>query len=394
MTASVIAFDPEVPALDVVEEAAAQQPDRNIVNLLLGTQPAQRKIISDMLLSTVIFVITLCVMLIGIQQNIIVSHEPLLGLALCWAICSGIFYSVVRSGLNRYFSDISLSLPQTTIAQTLTMIAYGFLGAAHAGALLLLTLIALFGMLHMRESSIRYSCVYAIMLLGMTICYHASHDRLHYPPNVEIIYFIFTATMLLVTAQLSIKLCRMRNRLKAQKFELRHAYEQMRAISTRDELTGLVNRRQLRSLMDQHAERQKRIGQAFYVAMIDLDHFKLVNDLYGHHIGDTVLKNLACGGAELLRKTDTIGRWGGEEFLLLLPDTGQDLITTGLIRLQNLVASTPMSVEPLLHITFSAGLTKYRTGEPIDQTLMRADHFLYQAKTSGRNRIVQDPLSD
>ena len=393
MTASRIAFDPKTQAGEAAIPAARWQPGSALLDILLGTCPKQRKILSDMLLSVLVFMMALCVTLIGMRQNMFIA-QPLMGLALCWAICVGVFYGLVRSGLNRSFADITLVLPQSSVSQTLTMIAYGYLGAAHAGALLLVALIALLGMLHMRESAIRYSCAYIILLLGVTLGYHATQDPLHYPPNVELIYFIFTVTVVMVTAQTSMKLCRMRQRLKTQKLELRKAYEQMCALSTRDELTGLVNRRQLRTLMEQHVERQQRVGQPFYVAMLDLDHFKLINDTHGHHIGDIVLKNLANAGVELLRKTDTIGRWGGEEFLLLLPDTGQDLITTGLIRLQNLVAGTPMSVDPRVHITFSAGLTRYRHGESIDQTVMRADYFLYQAKTSGRNRIVEDPLDN
>ena len=393
MTASVIEFDPETKTGTAAVTARTHRPGSMLLNILLGTCDPQRKILSDMLMSTLVFVMALNMLMFGAYHHLF-NAQPLFNLALCWAVCDSVFYAIVRSGLNRYFNDITLSLPQSTIAQTLTMIAYGYFGPAHAIALLLLTLIALLGMLHMGETSIRYSCAYAMLLLGITLGYHTSHDPLRYPPNVEIIYFIYTATVVMVTAQLSIQLRRMRNRLKAQKFELRKAYEQMCAISTRDELTGLVNRRQLRNLMEQHADRQKRTGQPFYVAMLDLDHFKLINDTHGHHVGDIVLKNLASAGVELLRKTDTIGRWGGEEFLLLLPDTGQDLITTGLIRLKDLATSTPMCTDPLIHITFSAGLTRYRSGESIDQTVMRADHFLYQAKTSGRNRIVQDPLSD
>jgi len=161
-------------------------------------------------------------------------------------------------------------------------------------------------------------------------------------------------------------------------------------LSTRDELTGLPNRRNLKNLLDQHVERQARTGQNFYLAMLDLDHFKRVNDTWGHHVGDEVLKNMASYTCELLRKTDTIGRWGGEEFLLLLPETGKDAVPLGLGRLQLRVSGMAMSKQPQLFMTFSAGLTRYRSGECVEQTLRRVDELLYQAKARGRNRIVHD----
>ncbi|MET0982724.1 MAG: GGDEF domain-containing protein [Telluria sp.] len=119
------------------------------------------------------------------------------------------------------------------------------------------------------------------------------------------------------------------------------------------------------------------------------DHFKNINDTYGHAAGDAVLRSFAAQAQVLLRSTDIIGRWGGEEFLVLLQETPPGEPTLGVGRLRESLGVTAASPAlPDVRVRFSAGFARYEEGEPIDQAIERADRALYAAKSAGRNRSV------
>ena len=142
-------------------------------------------------------------------------------------------------------------------------------------------------------------------------------------------------------------------------------------------------------VLDDHASRQKRKAIGFSIAMIDLDFFKRINDTWGHGVGDDVLHGFAESAMKTLRASDVLSRWGGEEFLLLMPETNNGDPAIGLERLRVLLASEMLSVNAAdLRVTFSAGLTSYQVGESISDTIQRADKALYVAKAEGRNRTV------
>lgn len=160
-----------------------------------------------------------------------------------------------------------------------------------------------------------------------------------------------------------------------------------------DPLTGLYNRQHLQGRLEAERERAQAGGHRFCVALIDLDHFKHINDRHGHAMGDHVLITFARQAQAVLRETDTIGRWGGEEFLIMLPDTKPvDKAGIALRRLREGLRRIPVSEEaPQMRVTFSAGVAEWAQGESIDQLLDRADKALYEAKRQGRDRAVQAP---
>ena len=165
-------------------------------------------------------------------------------------------------------------------------------------------------------------------------------------------------------------------------------------LATRDELTGLVNRRQMTKLLEQERQRGVRSGRGFSLAMVDIDHFKAVNDHYGHAVGDEVLRTFARQAPQALRGTDIVARWGGEEFVLLLPEVNQAAARIGVERLRGRIAATPMahlSGVPI-RVTVSVGLTEHIAGESVTQTLERADRALYEAKAQGRNRVCVEAI--
>jgi diguanylate cyclase (GGDEF)-like protein len=211
-----------------------------------------------------------------------------------------------------------------------------------------------------------------------------------YAPAVEWGHFAMLAAMLPAVSMLAARVARLRTRDRRQRNELAQALTRIQDLATRDELTGLVNRRHMNLLLEQERQRSARSGRLFSVAMVDIDHFKAVNDHYGHAVGDDVLRSISRQMPQALRSTDIVARWGGEEFVVLLAESALGTARVGLERLRGRIAATPMahlSGVPI-RVTVSAGLTEHIAGESVDQTLERADRALYEAKSQGRNRTV------
>lgn len=156
-----------------------------------------------------------------------------------------------------------------------------------------------------------------------------------------------------------------------------------------DPLTGVGNRRMLTLRLDEEILRAQRYSRALTAVFFDLDHFKRVNDTYGHKVGDSVLTRVAESLSSNLRQSDHIGRFGGEEFVVLLTETGIEEAMTLVERMRAAVAAIQMP-EMQGQITISAGLAQWRPGESGDMLLHRSDRALYRAKESGRNRSHTD----
>ena len=153
----------------------------------------------------------------------------------------------------------------------------------------------------------------------------------------------------------------------------------MQSLALSDALTGLPNRRALDDVLPREMARALRTASPLCLAIIDIDHFKAYNDTYGHLAGDAVLRDCAAAWDSQLRGEDTILRFGGEEFLVVLPECGADDATEIVERLRAATAARQ---------TCSAGLAMWRPGETVDDLVGRADQALYEAKESGRDRLV------
>jgi two-component system cell cycle response regulator len=172
---------------------------------------------------------------------------------------------------------------------------------------------------------------------------------------------------------------------------LSEAYQAMKELALHDGLTQLLNRRAVRDRAASEFARARRHRGPFAIAMMDIDHFKSVNDTYGHAAGDKVLGQVARRLAESVRASDDVGRWGGEEFLVLMPETNrQDPLAAG-ERLRTIIASTPMQItdDMAKTITVSVGLAALDGSEgasvDLDTLIRHADEALYRAKAAGRN---------
>jgi len=177
---------------------------------------------------------------------------------------------------------------------------------------------------------------------------------------------------------------------KTQGFiKLEQALKIINELAIRDELTGSHNRRHLIRLIENEKERTARVGNLFCLCLLDIDHFKRINDTYGHQAGDTVLREFAATVQRQIRDSDSFGRYGGEEFLLMLPETSIDEALALAERVRANIAGLGFSELPELAVTVSIGVAEFRIDESIAQTVARADEALYQAKSGGRNRVVR-----
>ncbi len=177
-----------------------------------------------------------------------------------------------------------------------------------------------------------------------------------------------------------------------QKEQLSAELEHTRALSLTDELTGLPNRRAFLNRLEEEIGRVQRYHLPISLAIIDLDHFKEINDRYGHGIGDQVLQSYAKLVSSAFRRHDLVARFGGEEFVVLLPNTQVEGAVKALNKIketETVTDSRPTTIPGELTLpTFSAGVAAYHSEESIADFIERADQALYRAKKTGRNKIV------
>ena len=176
--------------------------------------------------------------------------------------------------------------------------------------------------------------------------------------------------------------------VEAQTF--RHHLEEQRQQALIDNLTGLANRSGLQQRMDEEFERWQRYGGRLLLVVLDVDHFKSINDRFGHLAGDKVLRLIAQQVSRRLRKTDFIGRFGGEEFVILMPGVSPEQGIVALEELRSGIEGTPFHFksEPV-PVTISLGFTEFIRDDSLDSAFDRADKAMYQAKELGRNRVVR-----
>jgi diguanylate cyclase (GGDEF)-like protein len=173
--------------------------------------------------------------------------------------------------------------------------------------------------------------------------------------------------------------------LQAHQDTLRGMMRQLEDLVATDELTGLFNRRHFLRLALRELDNLGH-GRQHGLALIDLDHFKRINDVHGHAAGDRVLQTFAAVARACLRDGDVLARYGGEEFVLLLPNTDADQFTSCCERLREAFANAePVGVQ-VHNLSLSAGMTLLSAGDDLDEALQRADQALYRAKRGGRNR--------
>ncbi len=299
------------------------------------------------------------------------------------------FYVPVRMSQRLALSPSLLAMSQAVFAIGCIVAAYAAIGPARGStfAILLVVLVFCAFALTPRQSYAMSAFAVASLGLAMITMNRLQPDR--YPASQEMVNFTIAASMLAAVTFLTGQLSLLRDKLKTQRAELAQALGRIQEMATRDDLTLLTNRRHMNELLAYEKDRHDRKGHALSLALLDIDWFKRVNDAHGHAAGDEVLRAFARQALSAVRATDVLARWGGEEFLLMLPDTDSQAAAMVLERMRARMAAHAFTAgEAPLKISFSAGLTVARSGETIAEAIARSDAALYAAKNAGRDRII------
>jgi diguanylate cyclase (GGDEF)-like protein len=295
-----------------------------------------------------------------------------------------------ETGVTERFKDHYFVVPQLFISTTI-MLAFTWI-APEVGVMFLCTLFTVFNFGSLRTTAWQTALAWTFMAAGLAWLFLMTDKPIGLPHHGAIERF---ATMLVFALTigrcmfLGIFSSSMRTSLYLSGQKLKEAYRRIEELAELDELTGAFNRRCIMRVLEEEIARSSRHGQACSIALIDLDWFKRINDAYGHPTGDEVLRTFAITMFANIRNIDRFGRYGGEEFLLVLPNTPTDAAARLLDRLRAIVADLDWSAFSAgMQVTFSAGVATLRTDEHSDNFLARADKALYVSKAQGRNRIT------
>jgi len=304
------------------------------------------------------------------------------------------FYPWIRAGRTASMRDAGLVMPQMVWGTVSGSVAFVMSPTLRPALLQVMCLVQVFGFFSLRPRQIVSTGAIAVCLLVGVLLLGASGGIADFDLRKEVLPLLTSMAILVVIAAITLHRSHRRIALKTQKMALQAAVASLRELVIHDTLTGLFSRGHMLELLEKERARALRTGLPFRVALIDLDHFKRINDTHGHSIGDEVLRCFGATLRESMHAADSAARWGGEEFLLLMPEARSDATATScLARLRNHVHRPPPPARLLsdLGVTFSAGIAAH-WGGTIEDTVGRADAALYAAKRAGRDGWALAPL--
>ena len=313
-----------------------------------------------------------------------------------------VFYIAIRTGFNLKFADPSLTFAQMCAA-TLA-IAYVMYYANESRGLLLLmyVIMMLFGIFRLNTRDFFLISIFTLLTYGADIIllYIFRPEGVNF--RNEFLQWIVLAIVMIDFSYIGGYISSLRWNLSTSRSELKKTVENLnisqselekslaiiQEIAIHDELTGFYNRRHLMELLENEKNRSLRGNSTFTIAMLDIDHFKQVNDTYGHQAGDEVLRRISAAIKNTMRNTDFCGRYGGEEFVLVLIQTDlKEAMICAERMLTNIEKCRFPDIGDGFRITASIGLSQYQMREEIDTMIARADRSMYRAKEGGRNRL-------
>ncbi len=344
------------------------------------------------LIAVGVYAVCLLVIYLSCRMGLML-WEGFAGLLVIIPVINLACYLVLRSGLNKYVRDPSLTELQIYFGALVTMYGLYYSLGSRAIWLLFYVVVLLFGCFRMNTVGFLRASGFILTSYFIVILLLKDQHPQRIDPNIELVQLCMLACILLIISVIGGQISALRQKLHVNKAELARSLEHIREIAIRDDLTGLFNRRYLMERVEFEKNRANRDTRPFCLALVDIDHFKQVNDRHGHQTGDLVLRGVAGLLASSLRSTEFCGRYGGEEFVIVL--TGTDMVggLQAVERLRSAVAELRFG-EPAqgLMITASFGLAEYRLGESVENTIGRADTALYRAKDAGRNRVETEAV--
>jgi diguanylate cyclase len=300
------------------------------------------------------------------------------------------YLALSETGFTERFKDHYFVVPQLFINLGIILV-FTYI-APEVGVMFLCTLFLVFNFGSLRTTVWQTATLWTATAGGLAVLFLLTDKSIGLPHGnpterlATMLMFAFTIGRCMFLGLFSSS---MRQSLYQSGQKLKEAYRRIEELAELDELTGSFNRRCAMRLLEEEIARAGRAGSPCSIALIDLDHFKRINDSFGHPTGDEVLRAFAITMFANIRGIDRFGRYGGEEFLLILPDTTEERAARMLDRLRAIVAELDWSAfSPTMRVTISAGVATLRQNENSDSFLARADRALYASKAQGRNRIT------
>jgi diguanylate cyclase (GGDEF)-like protein len=302
----------------------------------------------------------------------------------------GFFVVLSEAHVNDRFKDHYLTIFQ--IGSHVALQFVFLLAAPEIGFAFLSVIFLIFGFAALRMTSRQAILAWALTAIGLAPIFLLTGTSIGMSVATPVERLAATLCYVLTIGQcafVGLYGSSLRKMLYKRSFELKEANKRIEELAELDELTGSFNRRCIMRMLAEEVSRAHRTKAPCSIALIDLDWFKRINDTYGHPTGDEVLRTFAITVFANIRNIDRFGRFGGEEFLLVLPDTPHGTAVRTLDRLRAIVADLDWSAfSQGMRVTVSAGVATLQPDETPDTFLPRADRALYEAKARGRNRIA------
>ncbi|KUG24516.1 ggdef domain protein [hydrocarbon metagenome] len=300
--------------------------------------------------------------------------------------CNLIIYTIIRSGFNKRFKDPSLTLLQMIIATFWVMVIVFYAGSMRSVVLLTYLVVFVFGLFRLNVWQFLFLSAFAVVNYSLVVflLYKINPELTN---KNDLLNIVILAVVLPWFSLVGGYITRLRNKIA-------HALSTIEKIAIIDELTQVFNRRQMYKILEHEKALVDRGINYFSICIFDLDHFKRVNDSFGHSAGDVVLKTVAQEAQMNLRNIDHIARYGGEEFILILTHSEKREAIECAERIREIIKSIEFDILPAdFRITISVGVTEYKPHEQVQETIDRADTALYRAKANGRDRVEYEPAS-
>lgn len=329
--------------------------------------------------------------IIGVELSAFAPDTPHLTIFSVLFAVNVVFYLLIRSGLSERLGDPSLTILQMATGIILTTVVLHYTRELRGAMLSIYFMVMTFGIFALDRRRLMAMAGFTLLCFTALQVYEWLETPQQAIFSFLIGHWVILALILIWFIYMGGYIHNLQNRVRDQREHLRDAHKRLEAIAVRDDLTGLYNRRHFLERLEEEISLANRNHTPLFLAIIDLDHFKQVNDNFGHHSGDDVLTRFARVASHGLRKSDLLARYGGEEFVVLFPHASQTASEAALERLRSRFAEQTYPFSSDLKTTFSAGLTAYQSGETADQLIKRADSALYQAKSRGRDQVVRLP---
>lgn len=371
----------------------------------------QASILQRFSIAFILYVIAFLVGWLALENNFgRISKTRFLISSACIFLGLGVFYGLIRSGFSQRFKDDSMAFQQILFGLlAITYILNVFVIEVRGMILNAYMLGVLFGIFQLSKKQFIIIGLVPVLAYSIIII-NDMNSQVEINLRVEIfqllMLIIFIAIFAYVGNYLSVlrkklqenrsglieshkQLTKKNEELEMIQRELESALNQLGQLAVTDELTGLFNRRQFTATLNKQIENAKKAARPFGLLLIDIDHFKKINDTYGHLAGDEILKKFSEVSKLCLRDSDFMARYGGEEFVVLLPNVTMEILMECSERIRSCVNTISLdNTDKGKTITVSIGATHYHLSEPSEEVMARADAALYLAKEQGRNRVV------